>query len=74
MSRQIQDQLIQFIEQELHVEPEAIALAQRHVQFPSQIPVSLWHYGLISLEGVNRIWSWIDARSDLEGISSGTCA
>lgn len=74
MQRQFQHQLTQFIEQELDVQPDAIALAWRNVQFPSQLPVSLWQYGLISLEGVSRIWSWIEARSGLESVSSGTCA
>ena len=66
MSAALQKQLIGFLEQELHLEPEAIALAQRQVQFPSQLPVSLWQYGLISLEGVNQVWTWIESHSDLD--------
>lgn len=74
MTRQTQEQLIDFIQQELKVEPEAIALAQRSVQFPVQLPVSLWQYGLITLDGVNHIWNWLESRSDTEQFSSGPCA
>ena len=70
MSAALQKQLIGFLEQELHLEPEAIALAQRQVQFPSQLPVSLWQYGLISLEGVNQVWTWIESHSDLDATAA----
>ena len=64
MSPSFHEKFIGFLTQELHLEPEAIALAQRQVQFPFQLPVSLWQYGLISLEGVNQIWTWIETHSD----------
>ena len=70
MSASFQTQLIGFLEQELHLEPDAIALAQRQVQFPFQLPVSLWQYGLISLDGVNQIWTWIETHSDLDATAA----
>jgi len=74
MSSQVQDQLFHLIEQELHVEPEAIALAQRNVQFPFHLPISLWQYGLISLDGVSQIWTWIETLSEQASSPVGHCS
>ena len=71
MQSPFQNTLIEYIQKELDVESEAIALALKTVQFPSQLPVSLWLYGLISLDGVNQVWNWIDARSELECLPEG---
>ena len=74
MSQSFHEKFIGFLEQELQIEPDAIALARRQTQFPFQVPVSLWQYGLISLDAVNQIWTWIETHSDSDVIPTGASA
>ncbi|MCM1983069.1 DUF2949 domain-containing protein [Lyngbya confervoides] len=63
--------LLKFLENEIGLESRAIDLALREVQFPFQIPVSLWQYGLISLDEVSRIWNWVDSTGESDYFPSG---
>lgn len=53
--------LVQFLEQELNIPAESIALVQRHPELPySSFPMLLWRYGLITLSQLDRIFDWLD--------------
>ena len=54
-------QLVQFLESDLAIPTPAIALALRQgSRFPEQLPMVLWHYGLISLDQLAQIFDWIE--------------
>ncbi|MGK7872594.1 MAG: DUF2949 domain-containing protein [Xenococcaceae cyanobacterium] len=59
--------LIDFLQSELAIPTESIALALRIGQpvpnqfpNPNQFPIILWQYGLISLEQLDRIFDWLE--------------
>lgn len=53
--------LVRFLQQELHIPAESIALVQRHPELPySSFPMLLWRYGLITLTQLDRIFDWLD--------------
>ena len=61
MSARVNPTLIQFLESELAIPADAIALAcRRATQFPDQLPMILWHYGLINREQLARIFDWLE--------------
>ncbi len=53
--------LIHFLEDELALSKDSLALAQRS-DVPSQghLPMILWQYGLITLEELDRIYDWLE--------------
>ncbi|WP_460192559.1 DUF2949 domain-containing protein [Thermosynechococcus sp. FA-CM-4201] len=54
-------QLLQYLEQELALPPESIAMALRQWQQQrGSLPIILWQYGLITLEQLDRIFEWLD--------------
>ena len=57
----LHQQLIEFLQQELSLSTEAIAIAYRH-QEPTiiQLPILLWHYGLITLQQLDTIFDWLE--------------
>ncbi len=53
--------LVRFLQQELEIPAESIALVQRHPELPySSFPMLLWGYGLITLSQLERIFDWLD--------------
>ena len=53
--------LSHFLEQELSIPPESIKLALRHLSgHPSQLPIILRQYGLITLEQLDLIFDWLE--------------
>ena len=57
----MQEKFIQFLEQELGIPGKQVELAKRQVwQFPSQLPMVLWQYGLIELWQLERILDWLE--------------
>lgn len=53
--------LIRFLQQELNIPAESIALVQRHPELPySSFPMLLWRYGLITVTQLDRIFDWLD--------------
>lgn len=57
-------QLIQFLQNELAVSEEAIALAikhseLKHAETAAPLHMVLWQYGLVSLEQLGRIFDWL---------------
>jgi hypothetical protein len=60
MTTRLQTQLIQFLEDELLVPSSSVAVALRHQEHPSQLPMILWQYGLITIEQLDRIFDWLE--------------
>ncbi|MGK7924339.1 MAG: DUF2949 domain-containing protein [Spirulina sp.] len=52
---------IHFLQEELALSKEAIAIAQRYFERDSgSFPMILWQYGLVSLEQLERIFDWLE--------------
>ncbi|MGB8698670.1 MAG: DUF2949 domain-containing protein [Thermosynechococcaceae cyanobacterium] len=52
---------IQYLQQELGITESAIALASRDRRASvTELPVTLWHCGLIDLEQLADIFDWIE--------------
>ncbi len=57
-------QLIHFLQQELALSAEEIKLAVRNPDVaPSQLPMILWQYGLISIRQLEQIFDWLETAS-----------
>ncbi|NET30990.1 MAG: DUF2949 domain-containing protein [Cyanothece sp. SIO1E1] len=56
-----QNRLVRFLQDELAIPTEAIAMALRHPeQTPSLLPMILWQYGLVTLEQLDQIFDWLE--------------
>lgn len=54
-------QLINFLEQELAISGNSIAMALRYSeQERGPLPIILWQYGLVSLEQLEQILDWLE--------------
>ncbi|MEO0375620.1 hypothetical protein C1752_01072 [Acaryochloris thomasi RCC1774] len=62
MKHRYQAQLIQFLQTELSVPASAIntALRQYHSTH-APLPMVLWHYGLITLDQLDRTFDWLES-------------
>lgn len=61
MQPTIHARFIRFLQDELALSADSIAIAQRHWDYnPSSFPMILWQYGLVSLEQLDRIFDWLD--------------
>ncbi len=59
-----QTPLIRFLQEELFVPAESIAIALRQENvFPDLLPMVLWQYGLITLEQLDRVFDWLETAS-----------
>jgi hypothetical protein len=59
MSRQ--HKLIQFLQTELLIPSASLALALKMPDpTPSQLPIILWQYGLVTLEQLDKIFDWLE--------------
>lgn len=57
----MQNRLVRFLREELGISDAALQLALRRTQHtPSQLPMSLWQYGLISLGQLEQIFDWLE--------------
>ncbi|MGB3493939.1 MAG: DUF2949 domain-containing protein [Elainellaceae cyanobacterium] len=52
--------LIRFLEDDLSIPQESLKVALRHPEHPTQLPMILWQYGLITLEQLDRVFSWLE--------------
>jgi len=61
-------QFLHFLQEELSIPPASIATAQRAHQNsdekhkypdPSPLSMTLWQYGLVTLEQLDRIFDWL---------------
>jgi DNA-binding transcriptional MerR regulator len=56
-----QTQLIRFLQQELGVSLDSIALALRQQEFSlGSLPMILWQLGLISLNQLDSTFTWLE--------------
>lgn len=57
----VQQKLVQFLQTELAIPTNAIAIGLRHsAQAPNMLPMVLWQYGLITLEQLDRVFEWME--------------
>ena len=62
--------LIRFLQDELAIPAEAIAIASREeANLPNLLPMVLWQYGLVSLEQLDQIFDWLaNARTQVRSV------
>ena len=54
------ERLLDFLRQELAIPNSTLAFAKRHQeQDPSLLPLTLWQYGLVTLEQLDQIFDWL---------------
>lgn len=57
----MQAKLINFLQTELSVSNDSLAIALRHDrQNPSELPMILWQYGLVTLRQLEQIFDWLE--------------
>lgn len=64
MSVSLQQKFIEYLQTDLGIPADSIALVMRHASdYPGQLHMLLWHYGLITLQQLNRIFDWLETAS-----------
>lgn len=52
---------IKFLQEEINLSQDSIAIAQRNVDHNlGLIPMVLWQYGLVTIEQLDRIYDWLE--------------
>ncbi len=52
---------LRFLQEELAISHDSIAIAQRSMeQTQGPLPMLLWQYGLITLKELERIYDWLE--------------
>ena len=60
----MQPQLINFLQEDLAIPADSIAIALRKCQqTPCQLPMILWQYGLITTQQLAQIFDWLETVS-----------
>lgn len=55
-----QTQLIQYLQDELALSQDVLALALRFQdRTATQLPIVLWQYGLVNLDQLDQIYDWL---------------
>lgn len=54
--------LLTFLHTELLIPAESLDLAIRQTELPSQLPMVLWQYGLVTLNQLDQIFDWMEQR------------
>jgi hypothetical protein len=53
--------LINFLQEDLAISAASLAVAMRHrEQDPGSLTMTLWQYGLITLEQLEQIYDWLE--------------
>lgn len=53
---------IKFLQEEINLPKNSIAIAQRSVdQNLGLMPMVLWQYGLVTIEQLDRIYDWLES-------------
>ncbi|NJO43563.1 MAG: DUF2949 domain-containing protein [Cyanobacteria bacterium CRU_2_1] len=61
MHPMFKQRLIQFLQDDLAIPADAIAVALRHPeQSPSLLPMILWQYGLITIDQLDKVFDWLE--------------
>ena len=64
MKSTLQPRLIDYLQTDLAISAEDIALAMRHQSvMENHLPVILWQHGLVTLPQVNSIFEWLETAS-----------
>ncbi len=62
MSAAKHHQLIEFLQTDLAIPADSIALATRQAtEVPGMLPIVLWKYGLVSLYQLEQIFDWLES-------------
>lgn len=62
MSTITYNRFIEFLQKEINLPKNSIAIAQRSVdQNLGLMPMVLWQYGLITIEQLDRIYDWLES-------------
>ena len=52
---------LQFLEDDLSLSRDCLAIAERSVkQHQGTLPMVLWQYGLVTLEELDKIYDWLE--------------
>ncbi|MGL5873861.1 MAG: DUF2949 domain-containing protein [Xenococcaceae cyanobacterium] len=63
MTPTIYTKLVEFLKEELSLSSDSLAVVERSCeQNPGPLPMVLWKYGLVTLEELDRIYDWLEAR------------
>lgn len=61
MTSSIYNNFIQFLENDLAMPKDALAIVQKAVDKNVEpVPMILWQYGLVTLEELDRIYDWLE--------------
>jgi hypothetical protein len=61
MSPIIYAQFLNFLQEELSLNRDSIAIAEKTVEDNSGLlPIVLWQYGLVTLEELDQIYDWLE--------------
>lgn len=63
MSVSLKQQFIAYLQTELAIPAESIAVVLRREQHADQLHMLLWQYGLISLQQLETIFDWLETAS-----------
>lgn len=67
MKPAIYDKFIKFLQEELSLSNDSIAIVQRSLEErPAPIPMILWQYGLVTLDELDRIYDWLYSKTKLD--------
>ncbi|MEM8638418.1 MAG: DUF2949 domain-containing protein [Cyanobacteria bacterium P01_G01_bin.54] len=55
-------QFIQFLQDELAIPADSLAIALRHQgqSSPNVLPMILWQYGLVTLDQMDEMFDWLE--------------
>ncbi len=57
-----QSKLVKFLRTDMAVSEEAIAIAMRNIEQRSHLlPITLWQYGLITVDQLNQVFDWLES-------------
>ena len=55
------NRFIQFLQEDIDLSAQSIAMAQRSVkENVGLMPMVLWQYGLVTLEQLDKIYEWLE--------------
>jgi uncharacterized damage-inducible protein DinB len=64
MSVSLQQKFIEYLQTELAIPADSIAVVLRHAShYPGQLHMLLWQYGLVTLQQLERIFDWLETAS-----------
>jgi hypothetical protein len=61
MNTQVQARFMQYLQEELAIPHDSLAIALRHPpQNAIQLPMVLWQYGLVNLNQLEQMLDWLE--------------